>query len=94
MPNSIVSVRDPSFTNNFWQEMFNIQGTQFHLNTSYHCHTDGQTEVVNKCLETYLRYFSSKRKNQWAQWLLLDEWWNNTSDHTDTHMNPFEVVYG
>jgi hypothetical protein len=55
---------------------------------------DGQTEVVNKCLETYLRCFSSERKNQWAQWLPLSEWWYNTSYHTTTHMTPFEAVYG
>jgi hypothetical protein len=65
-----------------------------HLNTAYHPQTDGQTEVVNKCLETYLRYFASERKNRWAQWLPLVEWWYNTSYHTTTHMTPFEEVYG
>jgi hypothetical protein len=65
-----------------------------HLSTSYHPQTDGQMEVVNKCLETYLRCFASKKKSQWAQWLPLDEWWYNTSYHTTTHMTPFEVIYG
>jgi hypothetical protein len=36
MPHSIVSDRDPTFTSNFWQELFKIQGTQLHLSTSYH----------------------------------------------------------
>jgi hypothetical protein len=94
MPHSIVSDRDPTFTNNFWQELFRLQGTQLHLNTTYHPQTDGQTEVVNKCLETYLRCFASERKNQWAQWLPLVEWWYNTSYHTTTRMTPFEAVYG
>jgi hypothetical protein len=94
MPHSIVSDRDPTFTSNFWQEIFNPQGTQFHLSTTYHPQTDGQTEVVNKCLETYLRCFASERKNQWAQWLPLAEWWYNTSYHTTTRMTPFEAVYG
>jgi hypothetical protein len=35
-----------------------------------------------------------KEKNQWAQWLPLDEWWYNTSYHTTTCMTPFEAVYG
>jgi hypothetical protein len=94
MPHSIVSDHDPTFTSNFWQELINIQGTELHLFTSYHPQTDGQTEVVNKCLETYLRCFSLEKKNQWAQWLPLVEWRYNTSYHIATHMTPFEAVYG
>ena len=65
-----------------------------HLNIAYHPQNDGQTEVVNKCLETYLWFFASERKNQWAKWLPLVEWWYNTSYHTITRMTPFEEVYG
>jgi hypothetical protein len=78
----------------FGKNCFRLQGTQLHLNTAYHPQTDGQTEVVNKCLETYLWCFASDKKNQWAQWLPLVEWWYNTSYHTATHMTPFEAVYG
>jgi hypothetical protein len=74
MPNSIVSYRDPTFTNNFWQELFKLQGTQLHLSTAYHPQTDGHMEVVNKCLETYLGCFTYEQQNQWAQWLPLAEW--------------------
>jgi hypothetical protein len=94
MPHSIVSNIDPTFTINFWQELFRLQGTQLHLSTAYHPQIDGQTKVVNNCLETYLRCFSYERKNQWAQWLPLDEWWYKTSYHTTTRMTHFEAVYG
>jgi hypothetical protein len=93
MPHFIVSDPDPNFSTNFWQDLSKLQGTKLHLSTTYHPQTDGQTEVVNKCLETYLRCFASKKKNQWAQWLPLYEWWYNTSYHTTTNMTPFEVVY-
>jgi hypothetical protein len=36
MPHSIVFDRDPTFTSNFWQELFKLQGTQLHLNSAYH----------------------------------------------------------
>jgi hypothetical protein len=94
MPHSIVSDCDPTFISNFWQEVFKMQGTELNLRTAYHPQTDGQTKVVNKCLETYLRFFSSEKKNHWAQWLPLAEWWYNTSYHTATRMTPFEAVYG
>jgi hypothetical protein len=70
-----------------------LQGTQLHLNTTYHPQMDGQMEAVNKCLETYFRCFASDRKHQWFQCLLLVEWWYNTSYHTATHMIHFEEVY-
>jgi hypothetical protein len=85
MPHYIVSNRDPNFTSNFWQELFKLQGTQLHLITTYNPQTDGQTEIVNKCLETYLRCLASERKNQWAQWSPLAEWWYNTSYHKILH---------
>jgi hypothetical protein len=36
MPHSIFYDRDANFTSNFWQELFKIQGTQLHINTTYH----------------------------------------------------------
>jgi hypothetical protein len=94
MPTSIVSDRDPTFTNTFWKELFKLQGTQLNMSTAYHPQSDGQTKVVNKCLETYLRCFSLDKQHQWVQWLPLAEWWYNTSYHMTTKMTPYEVVYG
>eukprot|EP00253_Pinus_taeda_P018621 PITA_18621 len=94
MPISIVFDRDPIFTSNFWRELFRIQGTQLKLSTSYHPQTDGQTEAVNKCLETYLRCFTSEKQHLWVQWLPLAEWWYNTNYHATTKMTPYEAVYG
>jgi hypothetical protein len=36
MLHSIVFDCDPTFTNNFWKELFKLQGTQLHLSTTYH----------------------------------------------------------
>ena len=53
-PNIIVSDRDPIFTGNFWTKLFSCLGTQLAHSSSYHPQYDGQTEIVNKCLEGYL----------------------------------------
>lgn len=58
MTQSIVSDRDPTFTSTFWRELFILQGATLKLSSSYQPQTDGQTEIVNKCPEHYLRCFS------------------------------------
>jgi len=94
MPTSIVFDHDPIFTSNFWWELFRLQRTQLQLSTSYHPQTDGQTKAVNKCLETYLRCFTSEKLHLWVQWLPLAEWWYNTNYHATTKMTPYETIYG
>ena len=93
-PRVIVSDRDPIFTGNFWTELFSFLGTQSAHSSSYHPQSDGQTEIVNKCLEGYLCCFVSENITQWVKWLPLAEWWYNTSFHTTVKMTPFMALYG
>lgn len=55
MSSAIVSDHDPVFTISFWQGLLKLQGTQLHMSSAYHLQIDGQTEVMNRCLENYLR---------------------------------------
>ena len=64
------------------------------MSSAYHPQTDGQTEIVNKCLEAYLRCYATEKQNKWAQWLHLAEWWYNSTYHTSAKMTPFQALYG
>ena len=83
-PKIIVTNRDPIFIGNFSTKLFSCFDTQLSHSSSYHTQFDGQTEIVNKFLEGYLRCFLSDKQAQCVKWLPLAEWWYNTSFHTAT----------
>ena len=93
-PKIIVSDRDPIFTGHFWTKLFSCLGTQLAHTSSYHPLSDGQTDIVNKCLEGYLCCFVCDKQTQWFKWLPFVEWWYNTSSHSATKMTPFMELYG
>lgn len=71
MPSTIINDHDSIFTNEFWYEFFKLQGTQLNMSSNYHPHTYSQTNIVNKCLETYLWYFASAQLVHWIKWHTL-----------------------
>lgn len=94
MPTAIVSDRDRIFTSTLWWELFRLAKVDLCMSTAYHPQSDGQTEGVNQCLETYLRCYVHACPRQWSAWLDLAEFWYNTSMHSALGKSPFEVLYG
>ena len=94
LPMSLISDRDRVFTSKLWQELFSLAGVSLRMSSSYHPQTDGQTERVNQCMETFLRCFVHACPTKWIQWLSLAEFWYNTSCHSALGRSPFEVLYG
>lgn len=95
MPNSIINHRDPIFMSKFWKKkLFGLQGSSLCFSSRYNPQTDGQIDILNRCLESYLRCFYSLQPKKWALWLAWVEWNFNTSFHTATKLTPFEIVYG
>jgi hypothetical protein len=93
LPKTIVSDRDSRFMSTFWQELFRLVGMALTPSTSYHPQTDGQTEIVNKWVEGYLRNYVAGQQKAWVRWLHLGEYCYNTTHHVSIGMTPFRALY-
>lgn len=80
--------------NYIWRELFHLHSTSLKWSTAYHPQTNGQTKLVNKTLETYLRCFINGQPKKWLDWLNWAKYNHNTSPHTSTKMSPFQPLYG
>jgi hypothetical protein len=61
--------------------------------TSYHPQTDGQTEIVNKWVEGYLKNYVAGKQKAWVKWIHLGEYCYNTTYHMSIGMPPFRTLY-
>lgn len=64
------------------------------MSSAYHPQTDGQTKVLNRVIEQYLRAFVHDKLATWGKFLMWAEWSYNTSCHSGTGKSPFEITYG
>lgn len=94
LPQALISDRDRIFTSAIWQNLFKLFDTQLLMSSSYHPQTDGQTERLHQCLESFLRCVVSTCPKQWHKWLATAEFRYNTAYHIALGRTPFEVLYG
>lgn len=75
--------RDTKFTGQFWRELRScIQAklnVNYHMSTTYHPQSDGQTERTNRILEGMLRHYVSPLQNNWDKLLPYAEFAINNS---------------
>lgn len=94
LPDSIVSDRDPLFTSNFWQELMKILEVRLKMSTAHHPQTDGQTEVMNRIVEEYLRLYCNFRQDDWDDHLDTAEFAYSSSIFQATGLTPFHMDLG
>jgi hypothetical protein len=84
-----VSDRDSKFTSEFWKNLFHILGTKLNMSTSYHPQTDGQTEIMNRHIIAYLRYYIAPLGKDWAKHHANAEFALNNHTSSTTGQTPF-----
>ena len=94
VPVSIVSDKDPRFTAHFWKIFQKAMGTRLTMSTTFHPHTDGQSQRTIQVLEDMLRACVLDHKSSWEEHLPLVEFAYNNSYQACIRMAPYEALYG
>ena len=94
IPISIFSDRDPRFTSRFWEKLQEALGTRLNFSTSFHPHTDGQSERVIQILEDMLRSCAIDYEGSWDRHIPLVEFVYNNSFQSSIGIAPYEALYG
>jgi len=94
IPHKIVSDRGPQFAARTMRALYKALGIDSGLTTAYHPQANGQTERMNKEVESYLRLFCGKRQDDWVDLLPTAEFVINSRLNSSTGHTPFELVYG
>src|SRR6266496_6004452 len=63
------------------------------MSTAFHLQTDGQTEILNRIFENYLRAYISLEQINWAKLLPSAEFAYNNSRSSSTKITPFIALY-
>ena len=94
LPFKIISDRDPRFASQFMRELCNILGIKQNISTTYHPHTDGQSEQTNQWLEQYLPFWTNEHQDNWVAYLPMAEFTHNNWPNETTCESPFFLLMG
>ena len=86
---SIVSDRGTQFVAEVWAHLLRILRIERRLSTAFHPETDGQTEIVNREMERYLRTYVDYLQKDWKKWLCMAEFARNNAASSTTTVSPF-----
>jgi hypothetical protein len=94
IPKKIISDRGPQFAARSMRALYKRLGIDAGLTTAYHPQANGQVECKNQEVEIYLKLFTGKRQDDWADLLPTAEFVINSRLNSATGHTPFELLYG
>ncbi len=93
LPKSIICDQDPLFMSAFYKGLMSKMHVQLQPTAVYHPQADGQSEVTNRILKTYLIKFCQDHPAQWHNHLWRAEFEYNFSQKT-TGYSAFQLDMG
>lgn len=93
VPTSIITDQDPLFMSNFYKGLMSKLSVTLTPGAVYHPQSDGQSEVTNRILKSYLVKFCQDHPSQWHTCLFRAEFEYNYSQKTTGH-SAFQLDMG
>jgi hypothetical protein len=94
IPKKIISNRGPQFVAQSMRALYKHLGIDAGLTTAYHPQANRQVERKNQEVEIYLKLFTGKHQDDWADLLPTAEFVINSRLNSATGHTPFELLYG
>lgn len=93
-PSSLTTDGGPAFISEFFTEISKQLKMKQIITSPYTPRSNGNVERKNRNINEYLRAFTAKKPDSWAQLLPLYMFSYNTAVHSTTGFSPFELLYG
>jgi len=93
LPSSIICDQDPLFMSHFYKGLMHKLQVKLQPGAVYHPQSDGQSEVTNRILKTYLIKFCQDHPSQWHNFLFRAEFEYNYSQKP-TGYSAFQLDMG
>jgi transposase InsO family protein len=94
LPDSMVSDRGSQLISHLWRRICQRKGVRLKYSSAHHPETDGQTEIINKLIKTYLRNYINWTQDDWVDFFPEAEFAQNNKDHSATGISPFFADFG
>ena len=69
-------------------------GIEQNISMAYHPRMDGQSERTNQWVETFLRFVTNYKQDDWARWLPMAQFAHNNWPSDTTRKSPFFLLMG
>jgi hypothetical protein len=88
-----VNDHDVKFKLEFWM-LLTKEGMKLKFSIVFHLQTDGQIESVSMILNQYFCNYIASDHKDWGDHIGLAEFCYNSTKHSTTKTNPFELALG